>query len=161
MNFLEQFEPARVGRSLLSMVLPSATQTRNCVTFVGLFGARAENLGCYGDRVKASLRNRQMELPGIEALQGALAASTPAASAAKVAGGAGAFLDVLKRSLDQVNQTQTQADSLAKQFQLGQNGVTLEDAMVSMQKANISFQSAVQVRNKLVAAYHDVMNMQI
>lgn len=102
-----------------------------------------------------------MELPGIEALQGALAASTPAASAAKAAGGAGTFLDVLKRSLDQVNQAQTQADSLAKQFQLGQNGVTLEDAMVSMQKANISFQSAVQVRNKLVAAYHDIMNMQI
>jgi flagellar hook-basal body complex protein FliE len=39
--------------------------------------------------------------------------------------------------------------------------VSLEDAMVSMQKANISFQAAVQVRNRLVSAYTDVMNMQI
>jgi flagellar hook-basal body complex protein FliE len=63
--------------------------------------------------------------------------------------------------LDQVNATQASADSTAQQFQMGQKGVSLEDAMVSMQKANISFQEAVQVRNKLVSAYTDIMNMQV
>ena len=51
------------------------------------------------------------------------------------------------------------AESMAHQYQLGQNEVSLEDAMISMQKANISFQTTVQVRNKLVAAYNDIMNM--
>jgi len=103
-----------------------------------------------------------MEIPKIDALRGPLAASaTVAAAKAGPIGVQGGFLEMLTRSLDQVNQVQNQADSLAKQFQLGQNGVGLEDAMVSMQKANISFQTAVQVRNKLVAAYHDIMNMQV
>ena len=39
--------------------------------------------------------------------------------------------------------------------------VSLEDAMISMQKANVSFQAAVQVRNRLVSSYHDIMNMQV
>ena len=103
-----------------------------------------------------------MEITKIEALQGPLAAS-PKLAVAKPGstGGMGGFLDMLTRSLDHVNQSQVQAESSAKQFQLGQNGVSLEDTMVSMQKANITFQTAVQVRNKLVAAYHDIMNMQV
>ena len=103
-----------------------------------------------------------MEIAKIGALQGPLAASANLAAAKPgPTGGMGGFLEMLTRSLDHVNQTQVQAESSAKQFQLGQNGVSLEDSMISMQKANITFQTAVQVRNKLVAAYHDIMNMQI
>jgi flagellar hook-basal body complex protein FliE len=103
-----------------------------------------------------------MEIAKIDALQGPLAASAATAAAKTGAtAGAGGFLEMLTRSLDQVNQAQGQADSLAKQFLSGQNGVGLEDAMISMQKANITFQTAVQVRNKLVAAYHDIMNMPV
>jgi flagellar hook-basal body complex protein FliE len=50
---------------------------------------------------------------------------------------------------------------MAEQFQLGTSNVSLEDTMVALQKANISFQAMVQVRNKVVAAYNDIMNMQI
>ena len=73
----------------------------------------------------------------------------------------GDFASMIQRSLAQVNGAQTQAESLSHQFQLGQNDVSVEDAMISMQKANIGFQTTVQVRNKLVAAYNDVMNMQV
>ncbi len=68
---------------------------------------------------------------------------------------------MVQQSLATVNGAQTQAESLSHQYQLGQNDVSLEDAMISMQKANIGFQTAVQVRNRLVAAYNDVMNMQV
>jgi flagellar hook-basal body complex protein FliE len=103
-----------------------------------------------------------MDMSKISALQSVLGGSNSgAAQVTNASQGSVPFLDVLKRSLDQVNATQVQAQATAQQFQTGQNGVSLEDAMVSMQKANISFQAAVQVRNKLVAAYTDVMNMQV
>jgi len=102
-----------------------------------------------------------MELSKINALESVLGGPNASAKTSTGSTGSTPFLDVLKRSLDQVNATQAQAQTAAQQFQTGQNGVSLEDAMVSMQKANISFQAAVQVRNKLVAAYTDVMNMQV
>lgn len=75
--------------------------------------------------------------------------------------GPGDFANLVEQSLAQVNATQTKAEALTHQYQLGQNDVSLEDAMISMQKANISFQTTVQVRNKLVTAYNDIMNMQL
>lgn len=71
------------------------------------------------------------------------------------------FAQALKASLDQVNAAQVNADTLGKNFVMGDDRVSLSDVMISMQKANISFQATVQVRNKLVAAYHDMMNMQV
>lgn len=71
------------------------------------------------------------------------------------------FADALKSSLDQVNQLQQQSQQLGQSFAMGDDKVSLSDVMISMQKANISFQETVQVRNKLVAAYHEIMNMQV
>jgi flagellar hook-basal body complex protein FliE len=71
------------------------------------------------------------------------------------------FANVLKSSLEGVNQAQQQAEALQKAFVLGDDKVSLSDTMIAMQKANISFQTAVQVRNKVVAAYNDIMNMQV
>ncbi|MCU6435385.1 flagellar hook-basal body complex protein FliE [Undibacterium sp. Jales W-56] len=71
------------------------------------------------------------------------------------------FADALKASLDQVNSVQMTSQELGKKFALGDDKVSLSDVMISMQKANITFQTTVQVRNKLVSAYHDIMNMQI
>lgn len=71
------------------------------------------------------------------------------------------FSDALKASLDQVNQVQVNAETLGKNFAMGDDSVNLSDVMIAGQKANISFQTAVQVRNKLVSAYHDIMNMQV
>lgn len=71
------------------------------------------------------------------------------------------FSDALKVSLDQINQSQLNAEHLGKQFSLGDDSVSLSDVMIAGQKANISFQATVQVRNKLVSAYQEIMNMQI
>jgi flagellar hook-basal body complex protein FliE len=71
------------------------------------------------------------------------------------------FGTLLKQSIDGVDDAQVQAGRLAEQFQLGNPKVTLEETMVAVQKASLSFQQAVQIRNRVIAAYHDVMNMQV
>jgi len=71
------------------------------------------------------------------------------------------FADALKSSLNQVNQSQLNAEKMGKDFVMGDDKVSLSDVMIAGQKANITFQATVQIRNKLVAAYSDIMNMQI
>ncbi len=71
------------------------------------------------------------------------------------------FSDALKASLQNVSNAQVQADDMGKKFAAGDDSVSLSDTMIAMQKASISFQATVQVRNKLVSAYHDIMNMQV
>lgn len=71
------------------------------------------------------------------------------------------FAKVLTAAIDQVNQAQQQAQQMAENFTAGQNNVNLQDVMVNLQKANLSFQQMVQVRNKLVSAYNDIINMQV
>jgi flagellar hook-basal body complex protein FliE len=87
-------------------------------------------------------------------------ASGPALDTARAAKGVD-FGALLKRSLDGVDNAQAQATTLAEKFQLGDPKVSLEETMVSVQKASLSFQQLVQIRNRVIAAYHDVMNMQV
>lgn len=69
------------------------------------------------------------------------------------------FAALLKNSLDKVNDNQHYANKLAKEFEQGEPGLNLAEVMIAGQKASISFQAAIQVRNKLVDAYRDIMNM--
>ncbi|OGT03080.1 MAG: flagellar hook-basal body complex protein FliE [Gallionellales bacterium RIFCSPLOWO2_02_58_13] len=71
------------------------------------------------------------------------------------------FAEVLKSSLDGVARVQAQSEAMQKAFVLGDNSVSLSDTMIAMQKASINFQATVQVRNKVVQAYNDIMNMQV
>jgi flagellar hook-basal body complex protein FliE len=71
------------------------------------------------------------------------------------------FSDALKAQLENVSKAQDQADDMGKKFAAGDDSVSLSDTMIAMQKASITFQATVQVRNKLVSAYHDIMNMQV
>lgn len=71
------------------------------------------------------------------------------------------FGEVLGKFVAQVNQTQSVSGDLATRFEQGDEKVSLAQVMVASQKANVSFQAVVQVRNKLLAAYQDVMNMQV
>jgi flagellar hook-basal body complex protein FliE len=86
--------------------------------------------------------------------------STPAGAAAKDTAVVD-FDQVLKTAVDQVNNAQLETNKLAKQFEMGAPNANLQDVMISLQKANISFQTMVQVRNKLVTAYQEIMNMQV
>jgi len=71
------------------------------------------------------------------------------------------FADALKNSLGEVNQIQQKAQTMGDQFAAGNDNISISDVMIATQKANISLQATVQVRNKMVAAYTDIMNMQI
>jgi flagellar hook-basal body complex protein FliE len=71
------------------------------------------------------------------------------------------FGAMLKSNIDKVDQAVKGADTLAARFQMGDASVSLEDSMVALQKANVTFQAAVQVRNKVIAAYQDIMNLPI
>ncbi|MEO8007109.1 MAG: flagellar hook-basal body complex protein FliE [Betaproteobacteria bacterium] len=71
------------------------------------------------------------------------------------------FAQMLQTSLDQVSGAEQHATSQSQAFEKGDPNVNLQDVMISMQKANISFQTVVQVRNRVVAAYQDMMNMQM
>jgi len=90
----------------------------------------------------------------------ATTAQGSSANSAPAAGGAD-FSSMLKSAIDQVNETQQQAGKLADAFEKGDGSVDLTEVMVSLQKARVTFQAMVEVRNKLVTAYQDVMNMSI
>ena len=106
-----------------------------------------------------------MDTSAIDNLLGQLRAATSGASLAARAAVPPAegqeVSSLLKGSLDNVNRSQVEATQLARDFESGAANANLTDVMVSMQKANLSFQQMVQVRNRLVSAYHDIMNMQV
>jgi flagellar hook-basal body complex protein FliE len=71
------------------------------------------------------------------------------------------FGDLLKQSINAVNSTQQNASALRSGFERGEAGVELVDVMITAQKSSLAFQAMVEVRNKLVEAYKDVMNMPV
>ena len=71
------------------------------------------------------------------------------------------FSSAMSDALKAVSHQQLEAEKLQHEFQLGNSSVSLEETMVSMQKAQIGFQAALTVRNRFVQAYTDVMNMQV
>jgi flagellar hook-basal body complex protein FliE len=72
-----------------------------------------------------------------------------------------AFSDLLQQSVNKVNETQMDAKRLSDAFQSGDPNVQVSEVMVALQKSNVSFQAMLQVRNKLVNAYQEIMNMQV
>lgn len=106
-----------------------------------------------------------MDTKGIDQLLGqmrstaALAAGKPVDAVAS-AGGVD-FAQTLKSAIDQVNQSQQGANVMAEKFAAGDSNTNLHEVMIELQKASVSFQEMIQVRNKLVSAYQDVMNMQV
>ena len=78
----------------------------------------------------------------------------------KAAEGAG-FQQALTQALGSVSASQNEATRLQREVQLDNPTVSLEETMVAMQKSQIGFQAALQVRNRLVQAYSDIMNMQV
>ena len=77
----------------------------------------------------------------------------------EVGSGGADFAAMLKQSIGAVNDTQQTAGKMTEAFETGDASVSLAEVMVASQKATVSFQAMLQVRNKLVEAYQDVMNM--
>jgi flagellar hook-basal body complex protein FliE len=71
------------------------------------------------------------------------------------------FSNLLKQSIDQVNDTQKTAASLSSAFSAGDPSIDVTEVMIALQKSGVAFQAMTEVRNKLVQAYQDIMSMPI
>ncbi|WP_413763620.1 flagellar hook-basal body complex protein FliE [Variovorax sp. Varisp41] len=98
-----------------------------------------------------------------------LTSPTPAQAFARTArtappaaeGSGGGFAGALSGALQAVSAAQNQAGALQREVQLENPNVSLEQTMVAIQKAQIGFQATMHVRNRMVQAYSDIMNMQV
>jgi flagellar hook-basal body complex protein FliE len=75
--------------------------------------------------------------------------------------GAGNFRTAMVEALQNVSQSQDEAQRLQREVALDNPTVSLEETMVAMQKAQLGFTATLQVRNRLVSAYSEIMNMQV
>jgi flagellar hook-basal body complex protein FliE len=73
----------------------------------------------------------------------------------------GSFAQAMDEALKSVSATQFESTQLQREVQLDNPNVSIEQTMVAMQKAQIGFQSVLTVRNRLVQAYTDIMQMQV
>ncbi len=88
------------------------------------------------------------------------AMSMPKAAAAPELGSSN-FADMLGQAINKVSDTQQASTQLSNAFEIGKSGVDLTDVMIASQKASVSFQALTQVRNKVVQAYQDIMQMPV
>ncbi len=107
-----------------------------------------------------------MDNRGIDQLIGQLrstaqAASGKSATAAPSEAGGVDFAQVLQSALKDVSAAQNEARAMSREFSAGNPDVNIQDVMVNLEKASLSFQQMVQVRNRLVSAYQDIMNMPV
>lgn len=74
---------------------------------------------------------------------------------------AGGFRGAMVEALRNVSRDQLESQRLQREFSLDNPTVSLEQTMVAMQKSQVGLQAAIQVRNRLLSAYTDIMNMQV
>lgn len=108
-----------------------------------------------------------MDTRGMEQLIGELRSTAQTASGKSATQGTSAeagqvdFAQVLQGALKDVSSAQQEARTMAQGFSAGDPNVNLQEVMVNLEKASLSFQQMVQVRNRLVTAYQDIMNMPV
>lgn len=100
------------------------------------------------DRVLAEMRRLAAQADGLGTREAATAEG-------------GSFAELLEASIEQVNAAQAGAAEMAAAFERGEDGVSLPEVMIALQKASLSFQAMTEVRNRLVNAYQEIMNMPI
>jgi flagellar hook-basal body complex protein FliE len=104
-----------------------------------------------------AIQNTLQTLQSVAAQASGAKATSGMAESASESGFAGALRDSIRK----VNEAQSSSAAKAQAFQMGDPNLSLNEVMVDMQKAGIQFQMAVQVRNKLVSAYKEVMSMPV
>lgn len=101
---------------------------------------------------------RQQIIDRSQLLQQVRTPQSGAEAPAEANGPAGGFTDALKSALDQVNQSQGKAEALGEAYQRGE--VTdVAKVMLARQEAGVAFEATLQVRNRLLSAYQDIMRM--
>ena len=74
--------------------------------------------------------------------------------------GPSGFGDLVRQTVNKVNENQMHASKIATSYERGE-GVPLTDVVLSMQKSSLSFEATLQVRNKVLKAYEDILNMPV
>jgi len=100
--------------------------------------------------------------PDLGMIQANSTAEMNGTSAPNAAGGAkgGTFLDALQNTMDEVNKTQLEADQSIKDLVAGRTK-NIHETMLQLQKADLSLKTMMQVRNKVLEAYKEIMKMQV
>ena len=111
------------------------------------------------DGVLAQIRALQQQTKLHSAPQ--VRAVEPGAVQGAAGGSQVSFAKVLQQGLEKVNATQLQASDLATRFERGEPGLELSQVMIESQKASVALRATVEVRNRLVSAYQEIMNMPI
>ncbi|WJV64759.1 flagellar hook-basal body complex protein FliE [Pectobacteriaceae bacterium CE70] len=104
-----------------------------------------------------------MAIQGIESVLQQLQATALQATGGKADSSVevGGFAEEMKSALNTISEEQQSSKTQAQKFDLGESGVALNDVMIDLQKASLSLQMGIQVRNKLVSAYQEIMNMTV
>lgn len=127
----------------------------------GIGGIDSSRIEAMMNQLKAAATKPAAPSLGTGGLGGIGGLGNVAAPAANEGASKVSFSDALKNSLQQVSNAQKTAEEMGQKFAMGDDSVSLSDTMIAMQKSSIAFQATVQVRNKLVSAYHEIMNMQV
>jgi flagellar hook-basal body complex protein FliE len=101
------------------------------------------------DRVLAQIRSLSTQARPGDAAAGASGGTS----------GVSEFANIMRQGVDQVNQAQQRAGQLADAFERGTPGVELPQVMLELQKASVSFHALNEVRNRLISAYQEIMNI--
>jgi len=104
-----------------------------------------------------------MSIQGIEAVLQQLQATAVQAGKSRehTSAPCASFASELKAAIGKISDTEQALRQHAQGFELGMPGISLNDVMVDLQKSAVSLQLGIQVRNKLVATYQDIMNMPV
>jgi len=98
-----------------------------------------------------TLRAHQAQASG-----GAAGAHAPSASGPEAVG----FGQSVQRVLQQVNSLQTESKQLTQRYQRGED-IPLTDVVLASQKSSLAFEATLQVRNRVLKAYEDILNMPV
>ncbi|KAG0923593.1 hypothetical protein G6F31_019441 [Rhizopus arrhizus] len=137
--------------------------------FIGYGRARSALRSAQHWRHAPPARNQVMAVSGLSGIESMLQqmrsvvskAETGNLAAGEMVGQPDGFAAELQRSIRRVTAAQNASSAQAKAFEMGAPDISLNDVIIDMQKASIGFQTAVQVRNKLVAAYKEISSMAV
>ena len=107
-----------------------------------------------------TLRSYQSQAAGGMDDEGNKVGSLNGLSGSKSTEGPSGFSDLVRQTVNKVNQNQMNASNMASSYERGE-GVPLTDVVLSMQKSSLSFEATLQVRNKVLKAYEDILNMPV
>jgi len=111
------------------------------------------------ERVMA-LRAQILERNTALARAGQSGGAAPATGATGAAQGAPSFTQSLENALSKVNETQQKAGALSESYERGET-VDIAKVMLARQEASVGFEATLQVRNKILSAYKDIMSMPV